>query len=520
MWKLPVLEARSSAGSVDTDLIAVFQDVGKKVIPPAGVYSASIEKFRKSDAFTGAVKSVQFLRFGGRGSSENLCAVGLGARPDLTEERIRSAGGATWSKLMAEKAKTVAIHLDTFGAISIGGAKVGKEGIEASRAARVFAEGMILSAYGFTKHKSKSKSSNKATLGAGDYIGPSKLTFVAQDKGLLKQLDAELKTVLAIGEAVNLTRDWSNEPSNIGTPGFYAAEATRLARTYGLKCTILGEKEAAREKMGLFLGVGQGSDQESKIVVLEYTPKTRSRSMKTIAFVGKGVTFDSGGISIKPSARMEEMKHDMTGAATVFGATVLAAKMGIPNRVIAIMGFTENMPSGNAIQPGNVLVSRAGKTVEIINTDAEGRLVLADVLDYAQDFKPDAIVDVATLTGAVGVALGKQCCGIMGNDDGLIDSIRRAADRNHERVWQLPLWDEYFEDMRSETADMKNSCNDGAGGTIRGAIFLKQFIRKGVRWAHLDIAATGSNVSHLSYFPKRGASGAHVRTLAQFAADF
>jgi leucyl aminopeptidase len=217
---------------------------------------------------------------------------------------------------------------------------------------------------------------------------------------------------------------------------------------------------------------------------------------------------------------MEEMKHDMTGAATVMGAMLLASAWKVPNRVIGIMAFTENMPDGNAIQPGNVLTARNGKTVEIINTDAEGRLVLADVLDYAQDMKPDAVINIATLTGAVAVALGKQCCAILGNEELLIDSLRRAGEVNGERIWQLPLYDEYFDDLKSDTADMKNSANNANGGTIRGAIFLKQFIRKGVQWAHLDIAATSTEMGHLSYFPKKGASGLYVRTLAQFAADF
>jgi leucyl aminopeptidase len=194
--------------------------------------------------------------------------------------------------------------------------------------------------------------------------------------------------------------------------------------------------------------------------------------------------------------------------------------MKVQNRIIAVMAFTENMPDGNAIQPGNVLTSRAGKTVEVINTDAEGRLILADVLDYAQDFKPDAIIDVATLTGAVAIALGKFCCGILGNDEELIQSVRRAGEVNGERIWELPLYDEYFDDLRSDYADMRNSANDSYGGTIRGAAFLKQFIKKGMRWAHLDIAATANGVTHLSYIPKRGASGIYVRTLAQFAADF
>jgi leucyl aminopeptidase len=345
-----------------------------------------------------------------------------------------------------------------------------------------------------------------------------------KDKVLAQQIASELQQVQASGAAIRVTRDWSNEPSNFGTPEYFAAEAKRLAKEYGLKCTILSEADAAKEKMGLFLGVGQGAEREGKIVVLEYTPKKSDKkpkkNVKTIAFVGKGITFDSGGISIKPSMRMEEMKHDMTGAATVMGAILLASEMKVENRIIAIMGFTENMPSGNAIQPGNVLVSRAGKTVEVINTDAEGRLILADLLDYAQDFKPDAIVNAATLTGAVTIALGKHCCGIMGNDEQLIGAVKRAGESSGERIWELPLFDEYFDDLRSDYADMKNSANDGLGGTIRGGIFLKQFIKKGVKWAHLDIAATAWGVTHFSYIPKKGASGIYVRTLAKFAADF
>ena len=350
---------------------------------------------------------------------------------------------------------------------------------------------------------------------------------MTREKSLKAQLDTELSQVQATGEAVRVTRDWSNEPSNIGTPSYYAGEAKRLAQQFGLKCRILSEQEAKREKMGLFLGVGQGSVQENRLVVVEYSPKNLKKSPKengkngkTIALVGKGVTFDSGGISIKPSAKMEDMKHDMTGAATVMGAILLASQWKVPNRVIAVMAFVENMPDGEAIQPGNILTARNGKTVEVINTDAEGRLVLADALDFAQDFKPDAVIDVATLTGAVSVALGKYCCGILGNDEELIGAIQRAGEAHGERIWQLPLFDEYFDDLKSDYADMKNSANDSNGGTIRGAMFLKQFIRKKTLWAHLDIASTAYNLGHSSYLPKKGASGAYVRTLARFVADF
>jgi leucyl aminopeptidase len=509
MWKLPFLEARTSiTGNIDTDVIGIFQDSTKKAIPPKGSYAGLAEKLRKTEAFKAKLGAIQFIRFTEKTSAENALFVGLGGVDELTEEKLRQAGGSVWAKLAAEKIEVAAIHVDSFFEVK-GGAKLASNH---ARYVRAFAEGLILNAYQFNQHKTQAASKE-------DRLFPSKIIFVTHEKSLKLQLDQELSQVEAIGEAVRVTRDWSNQPSNYGYPVYFANEAKKLAQRHGLKCRVLTEQDAAREKMGLFLGVGQGAEREGRIVVVEYSPKA-SKGMKTVALVGKGVTFDSGGISIKPSMRMEDMKHDMTGAATVMGAVLLAASWKVSNRVIGIMAFTENMPDGNAIQPGNVLTSRSGKTVEVINTDAEGRLVLADVLDFAQDLKPDAIVDIATLTGAVSVALGKYCCAILGNDEGLMDSIRRAGEVNGERIWELPLYDEYFDDLKSDYADMKNSANDGNGGTIRGAIFLKQFIKKETQWAHLDIAATAWNLSHLSYYPKKGASGAYVRTLARFVADF
>ena len=505
MSKLPVLEARTSPTSVDTEIVAVFQDARKKPVSPRGPYSKTLERFSKGDAFNGRAGATQYVRFGGKGSSESVLFVGMGQGSELTEEKARIAGGSTWSKIIAEKVKIAAVNVDAFWE-----ARGIKPEITHARLIRAFAEGMILGAYEFSKYKAKKDDK---------YDGPSKLAFVTKDKSFKTSLTNELAQVQALGEAANITRDWSNEPSNFGTPEYYANESKRLAKEYGLTCKILTEHDCEKEKMGLFIGVGQGAEREGRIVVLEYTPKG-VKNPKTIALVGKGVTFDSGGISIKPSARMEEMKHDMTGAATIMGATLLAAKWQVPNKIIAILAFTENMPDGSAIQPGNVLTSRAGKTVEVINTDAEGRLILADALDYAQDFKPDAIIDAATLTGAVSIALGKMCCAILGNDEQLIEAVRNAGAVNSERIWQLPLYDEYFDDLKSDYADMKNSANDSYGGTIRGAAFLKQFIKGSTKWAHLDIAATAYHMSHLSYYPKRGASGAYVRTLAQFAADF
>jgi leucyl aminopeptidase len=501
-WAFPALETRASAGKVAADVVFVSQDSSKKpAVPAKHPYAAVIERLRGADGFSARVGATQVVRFGGVVEAENVIFVGLGQPAELTDEKVRQAAAALWSRLGAEKIPSAAVHLAELSRMS---------------QIRALVEGIVLSCYGFNKYK-KVADALHATR---------KLVFLAADRARQSHVQEELDRALAVGEAVNITRDWSNEPSNFGTPEYYAGEAQKLARRYGLKCRVISESEARREKMGLYLAVGQGSEREGKIVVLEYNPKSSDRAGKggrkgrTLAFVGKGITFDSGGISIKPALKMEEMKHDMTGAATLLGATLLAARMGVPNRIVTILAFTENMPDGTAIQPGNVVRARNGKTVEIINTDAEGRLILADALDFAHDFKPDAIIDAATLTGAVQIALGKHCCAVLGNDDGLIQSLISAGQANHERMWQLPMWDEYFEDLKSDTADMKNSANDGSGGTIRGAIFMNQFIRKGMKWAHLDIAAVANAMGHVPYFPKKGASGMYVRTLAQFAAEF
>lgn len=501
MIQLPRYEVKSVVQKSDSDVVFVIQDAGKKPIPPKGLYTSLVEKLRKSDSFAGKVGQVAFIAFGGKGSATHVAVVGLGPVADLTPEKARQAGGYVLSKLSAEKMSSAQIQVDSI--FDIKGAS------EPEKLIHGFIEGLALSAYKFDKYKKESK--------PAETVGPAKIFFFSKNKSMKASLDGMLKDAMMVAECVNVTRDWSNEPSNIGTPEYFAKEAQRLAKEYGLSCKVLSEKDAEKEKMGLFLAVGQGSEREGKIIVLEYKPKN---SEKTVAFVGKGVTFDSGGISIKPSMKMEDMKHDMTGAATMMGTILLAARRKIKNRIVAILAFTENMPDGHAITPSSVIYSRSGKSVEIINTDAEGRLILADVLDYAHDFKPDVIVNAATLTGAVGVALGRHCAGLMSNDPAVADEIHRISNELHERTWELPLYDDYFEDLKSDIADMKNSANDGMGGTIRGGIFLKQFIRKGMPWCHLDIAYTAQNMGQIPYLPKKGGSGMHVRTLARFAAEF
>lgn len=501
MIQLPRFEAKSAVQKSEMDILFVIQDAGKKPAPLKGAYAGLVEKLRKSNAFNAKLGQVAVIAFGGKGSATHAAVVGLGPVAELTAEKARQAGGYTLSKLSAEKVTSAQVQADTL--LDLKGVA------ESEKLLHAFAEGLALSAYKFDKYKKDSK--------PNETVGPSKIFFYSKNKAVKSALEGMLKEAIMVTECVNVTRDWSNEPANFGTAEYFAKESTRLAKEYGLSCKILSEKDAEREKMGLFLAVGQGSEREGKIVVLEYKPKDAE---KTVALVGKGITFDSGGISIKPSMKMEDMKHDMTGAATMMGAILLAARRKIKNRVVAILAFTENMPDGDAVTPSSVIYSRNGKSVEIINTDAEGRLILADVLDYAHDFKPDVIVNAATLTGAVGIALGKHCAGLMSNDRALADEIHRISNELNERTWELPLYDEYFEDLKSDVADMKNSANDGMGGTIRGGIFLKQFIRKGMPWCHLDIAYTSSNMGQIPYLPKKGGSGMHVRTLAQFAAEF
>jgi leucyl aminopeptidase len=489
------LDVKPRASGVETDVVFVFQDKNGKAVGPRGHYQAVVGRLAKQGLLDGAKKTLHYLILGGKGGRHHVLFAGAGKEADQTEENFRQLGAVTWKRLVSEKAKSAAIHL---------------EGVTNGAFVRAFAEGILLAGYSFTKYRT-SKSEEKP--------GPKEIHFVSEDAEFRKEVARDLVLAQATRDSVFLGRDWSNEPSNIGTPEYFAKEARQIARAHGLKCTILNEAACKREKMNLFLSVGQGSAREGYVVVWEYVPKG-VRSPRTVALVGKGITFDSGGISIKPSSRMEDMKHDMSGAATVLGAVLLAARMKVRNRVIAIAAFTENMPGGDATQPGNVITARNGKTVEIINTDAEGRLILADVLDYACDFKPDVIVNAATLTGAVGVALGKQCCAILGNDQRLLGEVKAAAAATGERVWELPLWDEYLEDMKSEVADLRNSANDSNGGTIRGGIFLKQFVRKGVPWVHMDIASMAYGLTKLPYNPPNGATGMYVRTLAEFCSRF
>jgi leucyl aminopeptidase len=315
----------------------------------------------------------------------------------------------------------------------------------------------------------------------------------------------------AVADAAVWARDLGNTPGNDLGPGELAREAEALAKRHGLRFRVLEKKAIERERMGGLLGVNAGSARPPVFLIGEYAPKA---SRGTAVLVGKGITFDSGGISLKPAAAMGEMKYDMMGAATVFACLAAAAQLSLPVRVVALAPVTENMPGGSATRPGDILRMRNGMTVEVDNTDAEGRLILGDALSYSENFAPDVLLDFATLTGAVLIALGTECAGLMSPDDALARELIAAGEATGERLWRLPLWSDYRENLKSEWADMKNTGGRSAG-TINAGVFLKEFVPPGVPWAHLDIAGVAHFEKEQGGWPA-GATGFGVALTIEF----
>tara|TARA_B100000700_G_scaffold266933_1_gene306409 strand:- start:98 stop:1093 length:996 start_codon:yes stop_codon:yes gene_type:complete len=321
----------------------------------------------------------------------------------------------------------------------------------------------------------------------------------------------------AISRGVNLARNLVNRPGGDLTPTAFARVASKTSKEHGLSIKILGLPEIKKAKMGGLLGVNRGSTQQPRFVQITYRPSKPSK--KHVALVGKGITFDAGGLSIKTSQGMSTMKCDMGGAAAVLGTMSALEDLAFPVRVTGYIPLTDNMLGGDATRPGDVLKIRNGKTVEVLNTDAEGRLVLADALSLASEAKPDAIIDLATLTGACMVALGSEYAGLMGTDADLADQLLQASEETGEDLWQLPLPDSYRSQLNSEVADMKNIGSGPYGGAITAGLFLKEFVAEGIPWAHLDIAGPAFADAPWGIHPK-GGTGFGVRLLLRFIEDF
>jgi leucyl aminopeptidase len=449
-----------------------------------------------AEIFKGKLGETLVLPTYGKIPARYVIVVGLGKAEELKALSLRRASAAVVRACLKLKLKSAGTLLN--------GAGIG--GYNSKDAARLLGEGALLGAYQFTLRKGV-----KATEDNGE---PSltALTVVEQGGEKISEIEEGLRWAETIAASTNLARDWVNDSANYVTPTFLKAQAEQIR---GLTCTVLTIEQIKQLGMGAFALVAQGSEQPAYLIHLCYKPE--GGATKKIALVGKGITFDSGGLSLKPSASMETMKMDMAGAAVVIAVMkAIAALKNLPLEVHGFVPTCENMPSGGSSKPGDIVTAMNGKTIEVNNTDAEGRLILADALVYAQkETNPDEVIDLATLTGACITALGKAAAGIMGTDDALLEGVRKAGDNAGEKFWSLPLYDEYKSFLKSDVADLINSGAKGEAGSSAGGMFLKEFVDSNRRWVHLDIAGPAWISSDVPEVPK-GASGFGVRTLLYY----
>lgn len=458
-------------------------------------FAVGLKKAASREKFTG--KSGQLLELTAPDGcrAARVILIGLGVEKKQTPEVLRRAIGTVVERLQKIHEHDLAVAFETF--------TLRKAGVEAR--AEALTEGAILGSYRFDRYQTESlDEKDKKSL---------QLTLLTpgRDQDLVR---AGVTAAEAVCSGVTLARDLVNEPGNVKSPEYLADRAKQMCADVNLECAILGLEELEKEKMGAMLGVAQGSMREPRLIVMQHHGGPTGE--KPIALVGKGVVFDAGGISLKPSEGMDEMKMDMGGAAAVIGTMLAAARLNIPCNLVGVVPAVENMPSGTAIRPGDILTSHSGKTIEVLNTDAEGRLILADAISYVRRFEPTRVIDLATLTGACIIALGNHVSAILGSDDKLIGSLIRAGEQSGERLWQLPLWDEYTEQIKSRVADVKNIGGRSAG-TITAAAFIQKFT-EGLNWVHLDIAGTAWEEKGRPCYPF-GGTGVGVRLLSRYLRD-
>ncbi|MDT7042592.1 leucyl aminopeptidase [Candidatus Nitronereus thalassa] len=451
-----------------------------------------LQELRKSGEFTGKNQQAVLIHTRKALPAKRILFMGLGKKKEVTLDRVRQAMGTACKQVKKTGAQTFSAPL------------LGTEALHVSPSdlAQAMVEGAILGGYQFNQYRSDNGNGAKEVRS---------ITLLAHTANQLSAMKTGAKRGEASAQATSLARDLSNHPANVMTPTRVAQEAKKITKEGKVKLTVLERKDQEKLGMGGMIGVSQGSQEPPKFIILEYSGGKKNDA--PIVLVGKTVTFDSGGISLKPSENMEQMKADMTGGAEVLGAVRAAARLKLPINLVGILPTVENMPGGRATKPGDILNMLNGKTVEVQNTDAEGRLILADGLSYATRLKPKCVVDVATLTGACVVALGQFAIGMLGNDDRLKAELKKAGEQAGERVWEMPLWDEYFEQLKSDVADMRNIGGRG-GGMITAGMFLSKFVGD-YPWVHLDIASTDWSVSERPYVCK-GPTAIGTRLLVQF----
>ncbi|MBI1822362.1 MAG: leucyl aminopeptidase [Nitrospirae bacterium] len=493
---IQVKKGKVTQGQSELVLIPVFEEPPfEGALKTADKHlNGKLSEIFQSGEFKGKPREVHLFHTLGALKAKRILLVGLGQRKKLSLDVLREAFGKAAATIRKSGVKGFISPVDS--------GLLKKEKLRDVVQAMV--EGSLLGLYQFNLYKTESREEEKEV---------DEWTLFVEDEKKIGEAEKGVKIGQIISEGVYLARDLGNHPSNAVTPSRLAEEAQKIAREFPVRVTVLEREDMEELKMGSFLGVSKGSEEPPKFIVMEYTPLKKARPL---VLVGKSITFDSGGISLKPAEKMEQMKGDMSGGAAVLAILKVAARLKLQINLIGILPSTENLPSGTATKPGDVLTSLSGKTIEVINTDAEGRLILADALTYAQRFNPEAIIDLATLTGAVVVALGSEAIGLLGTSPDLKEKIKKAGEKTGERVWELPLWEGYYDLIKSDIADIKNTGGRSAG-TITAAAFLSKFVEN-TPWVHLDIAAVAWTESDRPYIPK-GNSGVGVRLLTQYLMD-
>ena len=476
-----------------------------KVVGPAKAFveglskaiQAKVQTAIDDGSISGANNESVLFRDAGLAGSRHLLVVGIGDQKDVTHERLRQASATVVNSLKGTKVKTVALALDSLPHNDLSG----------DLTVQALTEGALLASYAFVEFKEN----KDAAKGIESFAIVSSQKTKAFDDGVL--------TGTTLAECVNFARVLGDRPGNRMTPTMLAEEAVKAAKGSKLKVTVWDKAKIKQEKMGSFLSVSNGSSQEPKFIIMQYNGA--SASERPVCFVGKGLTFDNGGVSIKPSAGMEEMKYDMCGGANVIATMVAIARLKLKVNAIGFVPTTENTVGPAATKPGDIVVARNGKTIEVNNTDAEGRLILADALVYASEQKPAMIVDAATLTGAMVVALGNIHTGYFTRSNKFAKQVEEAAESTGELVWRMPLTDMHGKDMKGTYADLSNISAGKGAGSATAAAFLENFIPKDIPYCHFDIAGTGWHVGdRLNYCPRKGASGVMIRTFVEIAKTF
>ncbi len=469
---------------------AGFSAVLKELRP---LFGKRLDRLVELRAFKGKERDLLVLDTERHIAAHWLILVGVGTLPDAPAERLRRAAAAAANQARTLDCKSVAIVLPSDAAL--------KGRCTAEAAAVALAEGAYLSQYRYDKYQSKKEKKP----------GLSEILLLLPDAASLRSAKKPVADAMTVCRGTVLARDLENAPPNELYPETLAAAAREAAARSGLRCTVWDKKKIEQAGFGGLLAVNAGSDRPARFIILEHN--AGRKDLKNVALIGKGVTFDAGGISIKPAAGMSEMKMDMSGAAAVLATMETAAHLKLPVRLVGLIPATENLLGGSAMRPGDIITHYGGTTSEVDNTDAEGRLILADALAFAASTHPDVMIDLATLTGACVVALGMHATGMMGNDDETMAALKAAGEATFERVWQLPLFEEYEKQIKSDVADVKNVGGRWAGA-ITAALFLKKFVGS-TKWVHLDIAGTAILEDALPYAPK-GGSGVGVRLLIEY----